>query len=70
MSNGLHIGAQLFAMVDGQVVVDLSVGKARAGNAGDVAMQSDTLMLWLSAGKPMTAAGVLILWEQGAGGTG
>ena len=79
--DGLHVGAQLFAMIDGAVVADVVMGLARGGGDGGqqdvrvtanqeigdprVPMQTDTLMLWLSAGKPVTAAGILRLWEEG-----
>ncbi len=63
MHAGLHVGAQLFAMIAGEAVVDVAVGRARVGE--DVPMTSETLMLWLSAGKPITAAAVLLLWERG-----
>jgi CubicO group peptidase (beta-lactamase class C family) len=63
MRAGLHVGAQLCVMRDGQVLVDLAVGQARVDPA--VAMTSDTLMLWLSAGKPLTAAAIAMLVERG-----
>jgi CubicO group peptidase (beta-lactamase class C family) len=66
---GLHIGAQLIAMVDGQVVAEEEVGLARLAadspGGADVPMTADTLMLWLSAGKPVTAVAVMMLWERG-----
>jgi len=64
----LHIGAQVFVSIDVAVVVEEAVGWARLGTdggEGEVAMGVDTLMLWLSAGKPVTAVGVLMLWERG-----
>ncbi len=66
---GLHIGAQVFAAVDGQTAVDLATGNARLAadspGGADVPMTTDTLMLWLSAGKPITAAAMLMLVERG-----
>jgi CubicO group peptidase (beta-lactamase class C family) len=66
---GLHIGAQLIALVDGQVVAEEEMGLARLAadspGGADVPMTSDTLMLWLSAGKPVTAVAVMMLWERG-----
>jgi CubicO group peptidase (beta-lactamase class C family) len=65
----LHIGAQLFASIDGQPVADLALGLARLApdspTGHDIPMQTDTLMLWLSAGKPLTAAAICMLWERG-----
>jgi CubicO group peptidase (beta-lactamase class C family) len=61
MEAGLHIGAQLYVSVRGDVVVDTAVGESRRG----VPMRNDTLMLWLSAGKPIAAVAVAQLWERG-----
>src|SRR5438270_8699839 len=58
---GLHIGAQVYASVDGQVVADVAIGEARPG----VAMTPDTVMLWLSASKPFAAVAIAQLWERG-----
>lgn len=69
IAEGLHIGAQLFVLQNGQPIIDLAIGNARLAahspTATDVPMQSDTLMLWLSAGKPITAAAILMLVERG-----
>jgi len=58
---GLHMGAQVYVSHRGRVLADWAGGEARPG----VAMQSDTLMLWLSACKPVTAAAICQLWERG-----
>ena len=47
----LHLGAQLYVSRDGNTVGDLAFGEAREG----VAMRPDTLMLWMSSVKPITA---------------
>jgi CubicO group peptidase (beta-lactamase class C family) len=62
MALGLHIGAQLYVSRGGQVVADVAVGEAQRGG---VPMRTDTLMLWLSAGKPVTAVAVAQLRERG-----
>src|SRR5277367_946419 len=62
IASGLHIGAQLHALIDGQPVVDLALGNARLDPP--IPMQTDTLMLWLSAGKPITAVAIAMLVEQ------
>ena len=41
----------------------MHVLRRRAGATG--AMQPDTLMLWLSAGKPLTAIAIAMLMERG-----
>ena len=61
MQQGLHVGAQLYVSLHGQVVADQAFGIAREG----VAMTPDTLMLWLSAGKPISAVAIAQLWERG-----
>jgi CubicO group peptidase (beta-lactamase class C family) len=68
MEAGLHVGAQLVAMIDGRVVAEVAIGDARlAADAGGAAvpMRPDTLMLWLSAGKPVTAIAIAMLLECG-----
>ena len=62
ISQGLHIGAQLYVSRRGQVVADQAWGFARPGG---VPMRTDTLMLWLSAGKPITAVAIAQLWADG-----
>lgn len=58
---GLHLGAQLYVSLKGSVVADLAVGEARAG----VPLTRDSLMLWYSTGKPVTAVAIAQLWEEG-----
>lgn len=57
----LHDGWQLYISRDSRPVVDAAGGEARAGTA----MQPDTLTLWFSSSKPITATAVAILWERG-----
>ena len=57
---GLHAGAQL-SVRHGDRASDLAVGDARPG----VRMTVDTLMLWLSATKPVAAVCIAQLWERG-----
>ena len=54
-ADGLHHGAQLFVSLKGGTVCDAAVGEVRPGEP----LTADHLMLWLSAGKPVTAAAVL-----------
>jgi CubicO group peptidase (beta-lactamase class C family) len=61
MGAGLQIGAQVYVSHRGTVVGDFAIGEARPG----VAMTTETLMLWLSASKPLTAVAIGQLWEQG-----
>ncbi len=61
LRDGRHIGAQLYVSLNGEVVEDSAIGESRPG----VAMTPQTIMLWLSAGKPIVAVGIAILWERG-----
>ena len=58
---GLHTGAQLYASLNGQVMVDGAMGESRAG----VPLTRETIMLWLSSGKPIAAVAIMQLVEQG-----
>lgn len=57
----LHPGAQLYVSLRGEVLTDVALGEARPG----VAMQPETLTLWLSAGKPITSVAIAQLVERG-----
>ena len=57
----LHTGAQLYVSREGEAVADVAVGESRPG----VAMTPDTVMLWLSSSKPVTAVAVAQMWERG-----
>ncbi len=61
IDDGLHIGAQLYVSLRGEVIADVAVGEARAG----VPMRPDTVMRWLSAGKPVAAVAIAQLVERG-----
>lgn len=58
----IHPGAQLCVMQRGEVRIDEAFGEAREG----VPMTRDSLTLWFSAGKPVTAVAVAQLVERGA----
>jgi CubicO group peptidase (beta-lactamase class C family) len=68
MERGLHVGAQVYVSLRGEVMADEAVGVAWPGRDGAAAlpMTRDTITLWLSAGKPITAVAVARLWERGA----
>ena len=57
----LHPGAQLYVSLRGEVIADVALGEARPG----VPMRPETLTLWLSAGKPITAVAIAQLVERG-----
>lgn len=60
-AGGLHIGAQLYVSMNGRVIADSALGQSRPG----VPMTPDTLMLWMSATKPIAAVAIAQLWERG-----
>ena len=60
-ADGLHYGAQVYVSRHGEPVLDTAVGESVPGRA----LQRDDVMLWYSAGKPVTTTAVLQLWERG-----
>lgn len=60
IAEGLHPGAQLYVSLRGEVIADQAFGQARLG----VPMRKETVTLWLSAVKPLTAVAVGQLWER------
>ena len=58
---GMHDGAQLFAARKGQTLVDVAIGEAQPG----VPLRTDSVMLWLSSTKPLTAVAIARLMERG-----
>lgn len=61
MEEGIHIGAQMYVSRYGKPVADFGVGASRK----DVQMTPDTMMIWYSATKPVTAISVAQNWERG-----
>lgn len=57
----LHLGAQVCVSRHGEVVAQLAVGEASDGHP----MTEDSIALWMSSGKPITAVAVMQLVEQG-----
>ncbi len=55
-----HTGVQLYVSVNGRPVINDAIGFATV----DQPMTADTIMLWRSAGKPLTAAAVCRLVER------
>ena len=51
VEQGLHHGAQLYVSLRGETILDTAFGDSHNGP-----LSSDHWMLWLSAGKPLTAA--------------
>ena len=61
IQDGLHLGAQLYVSLEGQVVGDEAFGEERP----DHPMNPAIILLWMSAVKPITAVAVMQLVEQG-----
>lgn len=57
----LHTGVQVYVSVKGEALLDDGFGTAKAS----VPMTSSTIMLWRSAGKPLTAVAIMQLVETG-----
>ncbi len=58
---GLHDGAQIFVARKGQPLLDAAIGEAQPG----VPLRTDSVMLWFSSTKPLTAAAVAQQVERG-----
>lgn len=60
MERGLHLGAQVYVSLGGEVKADEAVGVARPAREGEPAlpMTPETIVAWMSGGKPVTAVAV------------
>lgn len=61
VERNLHTGGQIYVARNGRTVADCGIGEARPG----APMTAETILPWLSAGKPLTAAVVACFREQG-----
>lgn len=61
IDRGLHHGMQLYVSRHRETVVDVAIGTLD----GETPLTTDTLMLWLSSGKPITAVAVMQQVERG-----
>ncbi len=60
MQDGLHHGAQLYVSLEGRVVGDEAYGEERP----DHPLNAETILLWMSSVKPLTAVAVMQLVEK------
>lgn len=60
MERGLQSGLQLYVSFGGEVIADCGFGESAPG----MEMTADSIMLWLSAGKPLTAVAIMQLVER------
>ena len=58
--DGLHLGAQLYVSLEGRAIADVAVGKATTTRA----MTSDTMTVWMSLTKGITAVAFAQVWER------
>lgn len=56
-----HLGIQIYVSLSGETLLDTAWGDQGAGDP----ISRDTLMLWLSAGKPLTAVALAVLCDRG-----
>ena len=61
LTSALHLGAQLYISRKGAVLADCAIGEVFSG----IPMRRETILLWLSSGKPVTAVAIAQLQEQG-----
>lgn len=61
IADELHLGLQLYVSAGGASLADAAVGEVRPG----IPLTPDTLMPWMSSGKPVAAAAIARLWEGG-----
>lgn len=57
---GLHLGAQVYVSRAGEVIADTAVGEAKPG----VPLTTDSILIWMSATKPITAIALAQQWEM------
>jgi CubicO group peptidase (beta-lactamase class C family) len=62
VADGTQIGAQMVVLHHGETAIDVALGEARAG----VPMTRDSMMLWFSMTKAVTAVAAAQQWERGA----
>ena len=62
IERGLHTGCQVYVSRNGQPLADVGLGESRPG----IPMTAETINLWLSSGKPLTAVAILQAWERAA----
>ncbi len=64
ISAGLHVGAQVYVSREGVPLADEAIGASFLPEDGDVSLDPEHLVLWLSATKPIGAIAIAQLWEQ------
>jgi CubicO group peptidase (beta-lactamase class C family) len=60
IDQGLHLGAQIYISQNGKSLLDTAIGDAQPG----VAMTRDSITVWWSSVKPITAIAIAQLYER------
>jgi CubicO group peptidase (beta-lactamase class C family) len=61
ITQGLHTGAQVYVSRDRETLADFALGESRPG----VAMTTDSITLWMSSVKPISAVAIAQLVDRG-----
>ncbi|MBM4075533.1 MAG: beta-lactamase family protein [Planctomycetes bacterium] len=61
IDQGFHTGCQIYISLNETILADAGIGQSKPG----MPMNSDTINLWLSSGKPLTAVAILQQRDQG-----
>jgi len=60
-THGLHTGAQIYVSRSGATLTNAAIGESRPG----VPITPNSILMWFSAGKPVTALAIARLWQAG-----
>ncbi len=61
VQKGFHLGAQLYVSLEGRIVADVGIGNATVTQP----MTNETMTVWMSVTKGVSAAAVAQMWEAG-----
>ena len=61
IASGLHLGAQVYVSREREMIADAALGEARPGTP----LTPESILIWMSATKPVTAIAVAQQWELG-----
>src|SRR4051794_30666668 len=61
IAEALHLGAQLYVSLGGRTLIDQAFGLSRPATP----MSVETINIWMSSGKPVTAVAVMQMRQRG-----
>jgi len=64
IADGLHLGAQVCVSQHGETIADIAIGKVSA-EPDSPDLTPDSIALWMSSGKPITATAIGQLYDRG-----